>query len=81
MINLLSSKSINRLHNIISYEGSATINTKLNRTYPKNQAIISDYCMNSKSATSSRDLIQFHKFRNSPEISFTFITCSNRINK
>ena len=28
MINFISSESINRLHNTISYKGSATVNTK-----------------------------------------------------
>ena len=39
MINFISSESINRLHNLISHKESATINTKLNRSYPKNQSI------------------------------------------
>ena len=41
MINLISSESTNRLNNIVSYEGSATLSTKLDGAYPKSQSKIS----------------------------------------
>ena len=85
MINLISSESINRLHNIVLYEGSATINTKLNRTYPKNQSIwFLYYTMNFKSSTffeRYNPISQIPQFARNIIYVHHFITYSNRNEK
>ena len=82
MINWISSESINRLHNIISYEGSAAINMKLNRTYPKNQSIwFMYYSMNFKSSTffeKYNSISQIPQFAKNNIYVYHFITYSNR---